>query len=149
MRPNRSRGFTLIELMIAVVVLGILAAVAIPNYTQYVNRSNRAAAQQVLLEVAGTLERNFTTNGCYAFSSVAECRAGAGTAPALGRTQAPIEGAARYTIGVRYPTATTFVLTATRTGSMSTDPCGDFVIDQTGQKTTANGSLPVGQCWSR
>jgi type IV pilus assembly protein PilE len=146
---SRSRGFTLMELIIAVVVIGILAAIAIPNYSQYVARSNRATAQQVLLEVAGQLERNFTTNGCYQFTSAAQCQAGAGTQPTLARTQAPAEGTARYTIGVRYPTAVSFELTATRTGSMGSDPCGDFVLNNVGAKTTANGSLPAAQCWSR
>lgn len=54
---RRNKGFTLIELMIAVLVVGILAAIAIPTYTQYVQRANRSAAQQFMLEVASRAEQ--------------------------------------------------------------------------------------------
>ena len=59
------RGFTIIELMIVVAIVAILAAVALPNYTQYVRRSNRADAQTTLLQAAQFLERRFTTSGSY------------------------------------------------------------------------------------
>ena len=58
--PNRSQGFSLIELMIAVVIVGILAAVAIPMYSDYVTRSRRADGQATLMQVAQELERCYT-----------------------------------------------------------------------------------------
>jgi type IV pilus assembly protein PilE len=54
---RRDSGFTLIEIMIALIVVGVLAAVAIPNYTQYVQRSNQSAAQQLMVEVASRAEQ--------------------------------------------------------------------------------------------
>ncbi|MFL2559351.1 MAG: type IV pilin protein [Arenicellales bacterium] len=58
--PNRSQAFSLIELLIAVAIIGILAAIAIPMYSDYVTRSRRADGQATLMQVAQELERCYT-----------------------------------------------------------------------------------------
>lgn len=63
---HRQSGVTLMELLVAVAIIGILSAVAYPSYTQYVTRTNRAAAQSVLLQVADRQEQFFADNKTYA-----------------------------------------------------------------------------------
>ena len=62
---EKQRGFSLIELMIAVAVVGLIASIAYPSYLDYVRKANRAEAQGSILELAQWMEREFTVNGTY------------------------------------------------------------------------------------
>ena len=70
MKSRGSRGFTLIELMITVAIVGILAAVAYPSYTQYIVRANRSAAQAQMLDVANRQQQFLLANRAYATKTV-------------------------------------------------------------------------------
>ncbi len=63
---NKSRGFTLVELMVTVAVVAIIAAVAIPSYRDYVRRANRVDATAALLRLASNQERFYLQNNTYA-----------------------------------------------------------------------------------
>ena len=119
--PIRSRGFTLIELMITVAVIALLAAIALPSYGEYVRRSQRAEARVEILRAEGWLERFYTENNRYANNAANN----ANTTAASMFTQVPNTGSARYNI-VFTVTATTYLVEAVPTGSLSGDVCGTY-----------------------
>jgi type IV pilus assembly protein PilE len=138
-------GFTLIELMIAVAIVGILAAIAYPSYSEYVRRGNRAEAKTALLEDAQFIERNYTEANVYDKDKL-------GSALALPITAAPRTGTALYNITATTLTAKTFTLTATPvTGqSMAGDKCANFTLNHLGQKALSGSPTASSQdCWNR
>lgn len=145
MANTRQLGFSLMELLVTVAIIGILAAVAYPSYQSYLARGHRADVKTVLMENAQFLERNFTLANKYNEDS-------AGNAIAeVPYTQSPKTGAAVYTVTAAGALgATTFTITATPVvgGSMDGDGCGSFTINQQGVKN-ATGGLGVDTCWNK
>jgi type IV pilus assembly protein PilE len=68
----RTKGFTLIELMITVAIIGILAGIAYPSYQQYMQRSSRSAAQSQMMDIANRQQQYFLANRAYATKSELE-----------------------------------------------------------------------------
>ncbi len=150
-------GFTLIELMISVAIVGILAGIAIPSYQSHVLKSRRAVAKGDLLGLANALERHFTETNSY-------CDAGgAGGANSCGgavndtgapegisfATQSPVDGnAPHHDLNISALTPTTFTIQAIPIagGPQANDPCGTLELDHTGAKLVT-GTAPVEQCW--
>ena len=131
-----TKGFTLIELMIVVAIIGILAAIAYPSYLEYVKKSNRAEATVVLMESAQALERFYSVNGSYLDS---------GSVAPVFSANSPASGVANYTVAAT-GARNSFTLTATPTGSMLGDDCGNLSITHSGVKG-ASGSKGVADCW--
>lgn len=144
MTIKNHNGFTLIELMITVAIVGILASIALPSYTRYINQANRSDAKTVLFENAQFLERNYTENNKYHLDS-------AGQPIVLPANTSPKTGTALYDISVTNFTATTYTLTATPVtgGRMDGDECGALSINQLGQKTVSGASLDADTCWRK
>ncbi|MBS1135727.1 MAG: pilus assembly protein PilE [Burkholderiaceae bacterium] len=126
------RGFTLIELLVVMVIAGILAAIAIPNYSEYVVRSNRSAAQSFIANVASRQAQFFLDRRTYA------------TTVAALNLPVPAEVATRYAfaIDVQAGPPLTYTVTATPTGPQVNDRCGALTINQAGNKTAAGP-----RCW--
>ena len=149
-------GFTLIELMIAVVVVGILSAVAIPNYRIYVQKAERGAAKAVMLNIAQTQERYFTNNGTYIAIAALPTAAPAGFQNYSGSSTSSVKynitvaagllsGAGTAAITDNYTIAATPVSTDTLCGVLKLDSSGAKAIGQPPGGTAPTGT--VATCW--
>ncbi|WP_279924016.1 type IV pilin protein [Pseudomonas sp. GD04019] len=143
MEPKTSSGFTLIELMIAIVIIGVLVAIAMPIYQEYIKKSRRAEAAAVLTEAAQRLEVFYSQNGRYCDTSAC-----ASIAPVF-QASIPASGTAYYNVGASAITATSYTLNAAPVGAMVGDECGTFTITQAGQTSVSGGSLGAAACWRR
>jgi type IV pilus assembly protein PilE len=134
-------GFTLIELMVVVAIIGIIASIAYPSYKESVAKSRRADGQRALMEADQFMRRYYSARDSFLDAD--------GAAPTLptALTTSPREGDSAYTIAIDgTPTQSTYTLKLTRAGAMASDRCGDLTIDQTGKKTVASG-IKIEDCF--
>lgn len=134
MKKKRA-GFTIIELMIALAIVSILAAIGYPSYLGYITKSRRSDGQVALLDLAHKMERYFTVNNTYAGATLS----------AVGTTSNTTGG--YYTLSITSTTATTYNLQAIPAGSQTSDTtCSTLTLNQLGQKGST-GSDPAATCW--
>ena len=139
------RGFTLIELMIAVAIVGILMAIAIPAYNQYTMRAKRADAMQALMSAASAFERYKAANN---FSYLGACLTGEPCVNQIFDRNVPAGGGVpNYLITSNVAAnGRTFILTATPQGSQAAQD-GALTLTNTGVRTWTNAQGAVGNCW--
>jgi type IV pilus assembly protein PilE len=137
LKVRRSLGFTLIELMIVVAIIGVLAAIAVPSYTDYVTRSRITEAVSGLSDMRVKMERHFQDNRTYVGACVAN-------------TQAPLPAtSANFGFSCPVLTPVAYTVMATGTGSMANFI---YTIDQDNVRQTvsvpAGWTLPTTNCWA-
>ncbi|GAB2461157.1 type IV pilin protein [Comamonas humi] len=133
-------GFTLIELMITVAIVGILAAIAYPSYAEYVRKSRRAEAQSVLMDIGTRQQQRLLDTRTYA-GATPPSDADTQTALTALNTSVPPSVSASYTLSIAAGgTPPTFTATATPTGNQARDTCGTLSLTHTGAKSPST-------CW--
>ena len=140
MRKTKTRGFTLIEVMIVVVIISLLAGLALSSYGNYIQKARRADAKADLLELAQLTERNYTESNSFLVDA-------ANNAYNLAYTRSPQNGRIFYNLSFANRTATTYTLQAVPTGSQTDDTlCMTLSLNQAGQRFES-GSGTVADCW--
>lgn len=127
---KKSQGFTLIELMIVVAIVGILAAIAMPNYQRHVIRASREAAQTELMQMAAVQERIYLNSSTYTAAAITAAYTGQ-SAGGLGVTGTSLDR--KYNYGC-VCNAQDFVITATPVAGTPQAADGNLSISSTGQR---------------
>lgn len=132
MGKRTAAGFTLIEVMVVVAIVGILASIALPSYLEHQRKARRAAGAACVSAVAQAMERHYTTALTYT------------TAPAVATLDDRCEPEVLtfYNIGRNNLAAKTYTITAAPFGRQNGDTCGTLSLNQAGVKTPGTAG-----CW--
>lgn len=133
---RRQRGFTLIELMVGVAIMGVLTALAYPSYKSQIAKGRRADARAGLLDLAQRMERYYTERSTYATATVGSTGIYPSTSPQ-----------AFYTLSITAKSATAFTIQATPAGSQIGDACGSLIYNNLGVKSVSGGTMASALCW--
>lgn len=141
----KCRGFTVIELLIVLVIMGIILAIVLPSYTDYVRKAARADAKSAVLDLAQNEERYFTNNGSYLAVAAPPATTPTGWKNYSG---ADSPSGAKYHItvaaGATTDLATSFLITASPANSFTDPVCGTLTVDSNG---TRSSSVAGSNCW--
>lgn len=137
------KGFTLMELLIVIAILGILSLITMPLYTEQITKSRRADAKVALLDLAARMERYYAEHHTYATATIAANP----TTDVLSSKQSP-EGF--YNLSIASQTSSSFIIKAIpipgSAQAINDTKCGSFGLNQLGQKSIT-GTGTVAECW--
>jgi type IV pilus assembly protein PilE len=148
-RLRHAAGFTLVELLAVIAIAGLVLALAVPSYGEYVRRAARSDAQLMLQQAANHLERLYSE--CHSYtrrdaSTLPPCDTAVGGLPQA-LTRSPSAGKARYEIVLTVHEAHEYELRA-RPLVPGGDACGEFILRSTGVRDVS-GEYPKDRCWGR
>lgn len=135
---TKLHGFTLLELMIAIAIIGILAAIAYPSFASQLQKSRRTSAKTALLDLASREAKYYSLNNAYTTSMIALGYASAGP------IAVPDNNSYYYDLSIATENITGYIATAAPNvaGSQAADGCGSYTIDYLGVKGAG-----AGNCW--
>lgn len=146
---KKQSGFSLVELMIVVAIVGMIAAFAYPSYLEQIAKTRRADCSGALAGLSNAMERFFTVNSTYLGAAAGGANTGA---PAVFRPTCPSDGggAATYNLTIQAATGSTYTLNAAPTGAQTGDKCGTMTLGNTGLKgvTGQHTGITWQDCWS-
>jgi len=144
-RQASRSGFTLLEMLIVLAVVGVLAAVSYPSYATHLQRAHRKEAQAALLDAALFMQRHYAAHHRY--------DTGEPNSPLVSLpkplAQSPRQGAAHYLISVTQADASSYTSSATPTSysPMAHDPCGGLTLNQQQLHGITGTTVSTAQCW--
>lgn len=151
--PCASRGFTLIELMVVVAIIGLLLALAVPAYSGYIARSHQADARTTLLQAAHFMQRFYAANDSYKQTRSSPAVDVDTEMPSILK-KTPANGAAVYALTVTAATDDAYTLTMAPVagGRMAADKCGSYVINSLGRASNLKDGAELSTdernaCW--
>ena len=141
MMRNRTSGFTLIELMIVIAVLGVIVAIGYPSYQEQVRKARRAEGMGELLEMADRMERRYSDQMPATYAGIkADALYGIDTADDMRPTTN-----GHYKLNIVSADTIQFTISAIPQGPQTKDKCGTFTMTSQGVKTVS-GSITVDEC---
>ena len=143
---NMSGGFTLIELMIVITIIGILSAIAVPSYNNYVLRAKRSEGRSAIMDAAARQERVYSDNNQYTSTL------GTGGLAISDPSGCSATGVQSETCKYTLTTAATNsnqAFTVTAAPTFTDADCGSFRVNQAGTKEIVGGTDTVRNCWGK
>lgn len=139
---HNATGFTLVEILITVAIVGLLAAIALPAYQESQLRAGRADGKNALMQVASDQERLYSNSFTYSTNAVPLAATPAATLTSRdGKYVVTVAACSGSTI------ANCFIATATPQGGQAEDSCGNLTINSQGTRAATGGT--VAECWER
>lgn len=137
---RRTRGFTLMEMLAVMLIIGLLLALAMPSYRGHLQRAQRAQAAAALLQAQQFMERIYSVQGTYQPDGLMP------TLPAALQSVSS-EGRELYRLSVERADASTYRLQAQPQAALGEEPCGTLTLDHLSVKGRSGSGATVQECW--